>query len=153
MIGITRLFFRHSPLSRPDSEKVSFSCSKAGAILSLPVPARRQDTLAKGDFGEWIVKNIDDWFAFTRRLGLGITRMSDIVLVTGCHLARSFANIAFSDGRGEGKVSFEVRTPSVSDVEWRFPLEDIQGVALNVGPSGQVRFSVLSYFHGHLESS
>ncbi len=153
MIGITRLFFRHSPLSRPDSEKVSFSCSKAGAILSLPVPARRQDTLAQGYFGEWIVKNIDDWFAFTRRLGLGITRMADIVLVTGCHLARSFANIAFSDGRGEGKVSFEVRTPSVSNVEWRFPLDDIQGAALNVGPSGQVRFSVLSYFHGHLESS
>ena len=67
--------------------------------------------------------------------------MEDIVLVTGCHLARSFANIAFSEGRGEEQVSFEVQVPDVSKVEWRFPLEDVQGVALNVGPSGQVRFS------------
>ena len=126
---------------------MSFSCSKAGAILSLLVPARSHDTLIQGYFGGWIVKNIDDWFAFTRRLGLGITRMADIVLVTGCHLTRSFANIAFSDGCGEGHVSFEVRTPSSSNVEWRFSLDDIQGVALNVGPSGQVRFLVVSSRH------
>ena len=65
--------------------------------------------------------------------------MEDIVLVTGCHLAGSFANIAFSDGHGEEQVSFEVQVPDVSRVEWRFPFEDVQGAALNVGPSGQVR--------------
>src|SRR6266851_4725964 len=83
------------PLLRPDPEHMRFSCSRrTGAILSLPAPARRQDTLAEGDFSKWIVKNIDVWFAFARRLGFGITRMEDIVLVTGCHLARSWANIA-----------------------------------------------------------
>ena len=66
--------------------------------------------------------------------------MEDIVLVTGCHLASSFANIAFSDSRGEEQVSFEVKVPDVSNLEWRFPFEDIQGAALNVGPNGQVRF-------------
>jgi hypothetical protein len=66
--------------------------------------------------------------------------MEDIVLVTGCHLARSFANIAFSDSRGEEQVSFEVKVPDISEVEWRFPFEDVQGAALNVGPNGQVRF-------------
>jgi hypothetical protein len=76
--------------------------------------------------------------------------MEDIVLVTGCHLARSFANIAFAEDRGEGRVSFEVRTPGGSHVEWRFPLDDIQGVALNLGPNGPVRLLVLFL---HLESS
>jgi hypothetical protein len=66
--------------------------------------------------------------------------MDDIVLVTGCHLARTFANIAFSDGHGEEQVSFEVKVPDDSKVEWRFPFEDVQLAALNVGPSGQVRF-------------
>ena len=66
--------------------------------------------------------------------------MEEIVLVTGCHLARSFANIAFSDGRGEEQVSFEVQVPDISKVEWQFPFEDVQGAALNVGPSGQVCF-------------
>jgi hypothetical protein len=119
---------------------VSFSCRRAGAILSLPVPALRRDTLARGYFGDWIVKNIDHWFAFTRRLGLGITCMSDIVFVTGCHLARSWTNIAFPEGCREESVTFEVRVSGDSNVEWRFPPEDVQGVALNLGPSGKVRF-------------
>ena len=121
---------------------MSFSCTRrAGAILSLPVPALRQDTLARGYFAEWIVKNIDVWFAFARRLGLGITRMEDIVLVTGCHLARSWANIAFSEGpsRRDEQVSFGVQVFGDSDVQWQFPPEEIGGVACNLGPSGQVR--------------
>jgi hypothetical protein len=69
--------------------------------------------------------------------------MENIVFVTGCHLARSFANIAFLENREEEQVSFEVRVSNVSCVEWRFSLEDAQGVALNVGPSGQVRSPVL----------
>ncbi|KAH9989072.1 hypothetical protein BJV74DRAFT_838710 [Russula compacta] len=124
--------------SGPDPESKSFSCSrKVGAILSLPVPALRQDTLALGDFGKWIVSHIDHWFAFTQRLGLGITRMEDIVLVTGCHLAKSWANIVFLEGRGEERVSFGVQVSGVSNVEWQFTPEDVQGVASNLGPSGQ----------------
>jgi hypothetical protein len=137
--------FLYLPLtfSRPDWKRLAFSCSRAGAVLSLPLPAQRQDTLALGEFRNWIITHIDLWFAFTRRLGLGIPRMEDIVLVTGCHLARSFANIAFLDGRGEGQASFEVQVPDVSKVEWRFPFEDVQGVTLNVGPSGEVRFACI----------
>jgi hypothetical protein len=115
-----------------------FSCStRTGAILSLPASAQRQDTLAEGVFGKWIVKNIHVWFAFTQRLGLGIARIEDIVLVTGCHVARSWANIAFLEGHGE--VSFGVQVSGVSNVEWQFPPEEIQGVACNLGPGGQVR--------------
>ena len=66
--------------------------------------------------------------------------MEDIVLVTGCHLARSWANIAFLGSREEEQVSFGVRVSGVSNVEWRFPPEEVQGVASNLGPSGQVRF-------------
>ena len=120
---------------------MSFLCSKkTGAILSLPVQAQRQDTLAQGDFGKWIVNHIDLWLAFTRNLGLGITRMEDIVFVTGCHLATSWANIAFSEGCGEEHVSFGVRVSGVPNVEWWFPPEEIHGVASNLGPSGTVGF-------------
>jgi hypothetical protein len=128
---------------------VSFSCTKTGAILSLPLPARRQDTLARGDFGKWMVKHIDLWFAFTRRLGLGITRMEEIVLVTGCHLARSWANIAFLESRGEEQVSFGVRV----SVEWRFPPEEVQGVASNLGPSGKVCFYAFFLIHKYQDCS
>lgn len=154
----TALFFADPSLfTRPepgDHEQVSFSCTRrGGAILSLPVPALRKDTLARGYFGQWLVKNIDGWFAFTRRLGLGITRMADIVLVTGCHLARSWTNIAFPEGREEEQVSFGVKVSGVCNVEWRFPPEDVQGVALNLGPSGKVRVGAFSRLHRHRENS
>jgi len=50
--------------------------------LSLPVTARREGTLAQGDFGRWMVKHIDNWFAFSRKLGLGIENMEEVILVT-----------------------------------------------------------------------
>ncbi|KAI0291080.1 hypothetical protein B0F90DRAFT_1779787 [Multifurca ochricompacta] len=120
--------------------QVSFSCSRRqGAILSLPVQAQRQDTVARGEFGRWIVKHINLWFAFTQELGLGLNRMEDIILVTGFHRARSWANIAFSEGSGGARVSFGVRVSGTSgtNVEWKYSREDIQGVVLNLGPSGQ----------------
>jgi hypothetical protein len=146
-----------SPFTRPEpgdpEQQVSFSCTrKGGAILSLPVPALRKDTVVRGVFRQWIIKNIDFWFAFTQRLGLGIT-MADIVLVTGCHLARSWASIAFPEGREEVQVSFGVNVSGVGNVDWRFPLENVQGVALNLGPSGNVRFSPFSCLHRHRENS
>ena len=138
---------------------MSFLCSnKTGAILSLPVRAQRQDTLAQGDFGKWIVNHIDLWLAFTRSLGLGITRMEDIVFVTGCHLATSWANIAFSEGCGEEQVSFGVRVSTDRDsgsnvVEWRFPPEEIQGVASNLGPSGWVGFCAFLCSHRYQDDN
>ena len=73
-------------------------------MLSLPVDAQRQDTRAKGDFRKWMVKHIDSWFAFARGLGLGIEHMEEIVLVTGLHLTRSWANIVFLGGHANGHM-------------------------------------------------
>jgi len=106
--------------------------------LSLPVPAQREDTIAVGDFGRWIVKNIDHWFAFAETLGLGINRMQDIILVTGRHCAKSWVNVAFSEGPRDAEVSFGVRVSGVSGVhvEQRRARGD---VVLKLGPNGEVR--------------
>jgi hypothetical protein len=138
-----RALFSHDSLSltpyRPDHGPLSFSCCRRqGAILSLPVPAQREDTVARGDFAKCIVKHIDEWFAFARECGTGISRREDIVLVTGRHLARSWANIVFREG--DGKVSFRVWANRNSNVEWQFTPEGANGVAFNLGPSGEVCF-------------
>ncbi|KAH9017632.1 hypothetical protein EDB85DRAFT_1849899, partial [Lactarius pseudohatsudake] len=92
-----------------DTVDVSFSCTrKHGAVLSLPVAARREDTFAQGHFRRWITRNIDSWFAFTQRHELGI-EMEDIVFVTGCHRSRSWSNVAFYEGQTGGRVSFGVQ--------------------------------------------
>jgi hypothetical protein len=101
------------------------------------MPALRKDTTARRAFAKCITKHIDEWFAFARERDLGISR-EDIILVTGCHLTRTWAAIAF---REEGEqVSFGVQVSGVSDVMWQFTREGAQGVAYNLGPSGRVRF-------------
>jgi hypothetical protein len=107
------------------------------------VPAQCKDTVAVGDFGKWLIKHIDVWFAFARNLGFGINRMEDIILVTGRHLARSSANVAFSESQLGEQVSFGVTTDTSGvNVTWQFSGEDIGGASFNPGPSGQVRLFV-----------
>ena len=127
---------------RPDeAAQHSFLCfKKRGAILSLPVPAQRKDTTARGDFAKCIMIHINEWFAFAQERGLGISR-EDIILVTGCHLARTWATIAFQE-RGE-QIAFGVQVSGVSNAAWQFTPEGAQGVAYNLGLSGQVRFCIL----------
>jgi hypothetical protein len=56
-----------------------------------------------------MVKHIDSWFAFAHGLGLGIEHMEDIILITGLHLTRSWANIVFLEGNVYGRASLGVR--------------------------------------------
>ena len=115
-------------------------------MLSLPLRARREDTLAQSDFAEWIVKHIDCWFAFARRLGLGIEQMEEIILVTGFDRTRSWFNVAFSGGQLDAvaRVSFGVNAVGGVDssINFQFSPEHVQGAVLNQGPEGRVRCSV-----------
>jgi len=128
---------------RPDeAAQLSFSCSRRrGAILSLPVPAQCKDTVVQKAFAKFILKHIDEWFAFAHERDFGIRR-EDIILVTGCHLAKTWATVAFQE-RGE-QLSFGARVSGSSDITWQFTPEGAGGVAFNLGPSGEVRFCIYS---------
>jgi len=127
----------HLHLFRPDD--VTFSCSgRQGALLCLPFPADLEETVAHGDFSKWIVKNIDDCLRVAEDLGCGISRMEDIVLVTGRHLARSWISVAFSESLGGSQVSFKVRASGDSNVH--LEERDVRGGELKFGPSGEVSF-------------
>jgi hypothetical protein len=111
-------------------------------VLSLPVDAQCQDTVARGDFGKWMLKHIDRWFAFARGLGFGIDQMEELILVTGCDCTRSWANVAFLEGHmTQGQASFGVKVVQGSDVSinWRFSPENTEGAMVNWGPEGKVR--------------
>jgi hypothetical protein len=109
------------------------------------VKARREDTLAKGDFGAWIVKHIDRWFAFARGLGLGIEQMEEIVLVTGCDHTRSWTNVAFLGSEYNAQATFGVKvdhSPAIN-IEWQSSPEHVQGAVLHQGPDGMVRWCTI----------
>ena len=130
----------------PDSPKrvlLKYSGNRGGAALSLPVKARREDTLAKGAFGEWIVKNIDRCFALTQDLQLGIEQMEEIILVTGCDRTRSWTNVAFLGGGGDAEASFGERVFHGPDnsIDIQFSDEYAIEAVLKLGPKGRVRRS------------
>jgi hypothetical protein len=108
-------------------------------VLSLPVDARRKDTLAKGDFSEWIVNHIDHCFALVQGLGLGIDRMEEIILVTGCDRTRSWTNVAFDGGQHDAQASFGVRVVHDLNIYWQPSLDPVRGGVIHRGPSGTVR--------------
>ncbi|KAH9967215.1 hypothetical protein BC827DRAFT_574579 [Russula dissimulans] len=128
--------------SRPrDFPYVSYLCRRrqSGAVLSLPVQAQRQDTIERGAFGRWMIKHIDRCLAFARQRGLGVEQMEDIILVTGFHRTRSWANAVFLESQEDEQVSFEVRVTDVNGpnpgINWRFTPD--QGAMLNWGPEGK----------------
>ena len=109
-------------------------------MLSLPVDVQRLDTRARGNFGSWMIKHIDSWFTFTRRLGLGIEHMEEIVLVTGLHLTRSWANVAFFEGQANGQASLGVNvihSPDMS-IHWQCSPGSVRGGVRSWGPEGKV---------------
>jgi hypothetical protein len=128
---------------RPDDDtQVTFSCSgKQGALLYLPFPAERKDTVALGDFGKWIVQNIHDCMRLAEERGLGVNRMEDIIFVTGRHLARSWVRAVFSESRGGAEVSFiaQVSGDSIVHLEER----NVSGAQLEFGPNGEVGFCII----------
>ncbi|KAI9454401.1 hypothetical protein BJY52DRAFT_729609 [Lactarius psammicola] len=121
--------------------EVSFSCPmNQGAVLCLPVQAKREDTIAKTKFGKWIIKHIDCWFAWARQLELEVERMEDIILVTGTHRTRSCTNVAFPGGQVDAQVSFRAKVDLRDDIvtiNWQFSHERNRGAVLNRGPDGE----------------
>jgi hypothetical protein len=106
------------------------------------VRAQREDTLAQSTFSEWIVKNIDHWFAFARQLELGIEQMEEIILVTGCDRAKSWTNVAFLGGQDDGQASFGVKVSHGHDssINIQFSPGHVVGAVLNHGSEGKVRW-------------
>ena len=109
--------------------------------MCLPFPADHEETVAYGDFSEWIVNNIDDCLRVAKDLGCGVSRMEDIVLVTGRHIARSWISVAFSETLGGSQTSFEVRVSGDSNVH--LEVRDVRGGELKLGPSGEVGFYII----------
>ena len=126
---------------RPDGyENVTFSCSgRQGALISLPFLSEREDTLARADFGKWIVKNIHGCIRVAEDLGWGVDCMEDIILVTGRHLARSWIYGTFAENQSFAQVSFGVRVSGVSGVSLH--QRDVNGGELKLGPRGNVSFA------------
>jgi len=104
------------------------------------VGARREDTLVQDDFGKWMIKHIERWFAFAR--GRGVEKMEEIIFVTGCDRTRSWTNVAFLGNHADAKVSFGVKVDDAR-IAFQFQRGHVLGAVLNQGPEGTVRWCAI----------
>jgi hypothetical protein len=117
---------------------MTYQCRGPGAILSLSHDGRREDAIRLKVFEDYIRDNVDSWFEWSKKIGLPVEHMEDLILVTGCTLATSWATAAFL-GRSETTQISLVDTPDKS--ERCFEFRNIQGdVARHCSRSCPVRF-------------
>jgi hypothetical protein len=129
--------FAYAKYRPEDDSQVTFSCDgPRGALLSLPVSAQSEDTVALDKFGKWMTTHINAWFAFTQSLGMGVEKMEDIILVTGRHLTKSWINVAFNQGRRDAGVSFNAYVSRNSEIN--LERQYVHGGDLKLGPTGKV---------------
>lgn len=88
-----------------------------------------------------MVKHADRWFAFARKLDLGIEKIEEIILVTGCDRTVSWTNITFFGDQDDAQASFGVKKFHGGDPSNNIELsrEPVEGAVLNHGPEGTVR--------------
>ncbi|KAF8474352.1 hypothetical protein DFH94DRAFT_761689 [Russula ochroleuca] len=103
MLGIRRLH-------HPNTEGVTCKCRGRGALLSLPHGGHREDVIRTKAFEDYIRDHIVSWFTWAQNNKLGVERMEELILVSGCTLVTSWAAAAFVDNSMEAEISLASRT-------------------------------------------
>jgi hypothetical protein len=88
----------------------TYRCSTQhhGALLSFH-KGYRQDVIPIKVFEKYIKDNVDNWFRWSKKKGLPVEHMEDLILVTGCTLATSWAAAAF-----DGTMSVDSDATTIS---------------------------------------
>jgi hypothetical protein len=91
-------------------EGVTYRCRSRGALLSLPHGGHRNDIIRKKAFEDYIRNHVASWFTWAQENQLGVERIEELILVSGCTLATAWAVIAFVDNTMEAEISLASRT-------------------------------------------
>jgi hypothetical protein len=92
------------------ADGVAYSCRGRGALLSLPHGGRREDAVQMKIFEKYIQDNVVSWFTWAQKNQLGVERMEDLILVSGCTLVTTWAAAVFMDHTMSAEVSLASRT-------------------------------------------
>jgi hypothetical protein len=91
-------------------ESVTYRFRSCGALLSLPNGGHHEDVIRAQPFEDYIKYYVDSWFTWAQKNRLGVERVEDLILVSGCTLVTSWAAAAFVDDTMNGKISLASRT-------------------------------------------
>jgi hypothetical protein len=78
--------------------------------LSLPNGGHHEDVIRAQAFEDYVQDYGDSWFTWAQKNRLGVERVEDIILVSGCTLVTSWAAAAFVDDNMDAEISLASRT-------------------------------------------
>ena len=91
-------------------EGVTYKFRDCGALLSLPNGGHHEDVIRAQAFEDYIKDYLDSWFTWAQKNRLGVERVEELILVSGCTLVTSWAAAAFMDGTIDAEISLASRT-------------------------------------------
>jgi hypothetical protein len=91
-------------------EGVTYKSQNCGALLSLPNGGHHEDVIRAQVFEDYIQAYVDSWFTWAQKNRLGVKRVIDLILVSGCTLVTSWAAAAFVDDTMDAEISLASKT-------------------------------------------
>jgi hypothetical protein len=86
-------------------EGVTYKFRNCGALLSLPNGGHHEDVIREKAFEDYIQNNAHSWFTWAQKNRLGVERVEDLILISGCTLVTSWAAAAFLDDTMDAEIS------------------------------------------------
>ena len=77
--------------------------------MSLPNGGLHEDVIRLQAFQDYIQDHVDSWFTWAQKNRLGVERVEDLILVSGCTLVASWAAAAFVDDTMDAEISLASR--------------------------------------------
>jgi hypothetical protein len=79
------------------AEGITCKCKGLGALLSLPNGGCSKDVIRTKAFEDYIRDHVASWFTWAQNNKLGVGKLEDLILVSGCTLVTSWAAATFVD--------------------------------------------------------
>ena len=77
--------------------------------MSLPHGGHREDVIRTKAFEDYIRDHVVSWFSWAHKNRLGVERMEDLILVSGCTLVASWAAATSVDHTMDAEISLASR--------------------------------------------
>ena len=90
-------------------ESVTYRFRNCGALLCLPNGGHHEDVIRAQAFEDYIQGYVVSWFTWAQKSRLGVKRVEDLILVSGCTLVTSWAAAAFVDDAMDAEISLASR--------------------------------------------
>ena len=106
-------------------EGVTYRFRNCGALLSLPSGGHHEDVIRAQVFEDYIQGYVNSWFTWAQKNRLGVERVEELILVSGCTLVTSWAAAAFVDDTMDAEITLASRT--LNDGRASFVWSNIRG--------------------------